>query len=182
MAPRFRERTSQFEEFPRFTSFEGSSQRPSYRPLDRERVENVADVAEADLGRNYKEMADTIAKAANTINELVKRSHALRSDAEAAINSARAEANAESERADRLQSELDAALLERSRMLQEQDRRIRELNADKQEIADQLERVTADLELANQWLDYLSGHVQSHLSDTIRKAEALFRGRPSAAA
>jgi hypothetical protein len=110
----------------------------------------------------------------------VKRSQALRADAEAAISAARAEAQSEKERADKLQATLDAALAERSRIVQDQERRIRELHADKQEVADQLEKVTADLDLANQWLEYLTSHVHSQLSDTIKKAELVVRNRNAA--
>lgn len=180
MVPRMRDRVGHLEDFQRFSGSETTFSRGSYRPLDRERPDAGAETDFLDLGRNYKDMADTIAKAANTINELVKRSQVLRSDAEAAIAAARAEAQAEKERADKLQATLDAALVERSRIVQDQERRIRELHADKQEVADQLEKVTAELDLANQWLEYLTAHVHSQLNDTIRKAEQMFRNRPAA--
>lgn len=133
-----------------------------------------------DLGRNYKDLADTIAKAANTISELVKRNQTLRAEAEAILASARAEAELERERANKLQADLDGAMADRSRLLQEHDRRVRELNADKQNIADRLEKTTADLDLANQWLDYLNSHVQSQLGDAMKKAEVMFRNRSAA--
>ena len=180
MVPRMRDRLGHLDDFQRFSGSETSFARGGYRLPDRERAEPGAETDFLDLGRNYKDMADTIAKAANTINELVKRSQALRADAEAAISAARAEAQAEKERADKLQATLDVALAERSRIVQDQDRRIRELNADKQEVADQLEKVTADLDLANQWLEYLTSHVHSQLSDTIKKAELVVRNRNAA--
>ncbi len=180
MVPRMRDRLGHLDDFQRFSGTETSFGRGAYRPMDRERAEPGAETDFLDLGRNYKDMADTIAKAANTINELVKRSQALRADAEAAISAARVEAQSEKERADKLQATLDAALAERSRIVQDQERRIRELHADKQEVADQLEKVTADLDLANQWLEYLTSHVHSQLSDTIKKAELVVRNRNAA--
>lgn len=175
-----RDRLGHLDDFQRFSGSEASFSRAGYRLPDRERAEASVETDFMDLGRNYKDMADTIAKAANTINELVKRSQALRADAEAAIASARADAQAEKERADKLQATLDSALVERSRLVQDQERRIRELTADKQEVADQLEKVTADLDLANQWLEYLTSHVQSQLSETIKKAESVVRNRNAA--
>lgn len=135
----------------------------------------------AHVGRNYTELADMISKAASTIGELVKRNQALRREADMTISGLRADCVAEKERADKLQAELDNALAERAQIIDETERRVRELSAAKNDIADRLEKTSAELDLANQWLEYLNSHVQSHLGEAIRRADGIFRNRQNAA-
>lgn len=180
MVPRVKDRVGESESIQRLTPNDGYYLRmPSHRSARDGDLDG--DRNAPDLGRNYKELADTIAKAASMISDLVKRNQTLRADAEAAIANARAECDAEKERANKLQAELDSALSERSRLIQDTERRLRDLAAGKQDLADRLEKTTADLDLANQWLDYLSAHVQSQLSEAIKKADGMFRSRSTAA-
>lgn len=180
MVPRVKDRVGESDSVQRLSAHDGYYGRmPGQRPFRDGDYE--MDHQSPDLGRNYKDLADTIAKAANTISELVKRNQMLRADAEAALANVRAECDAEKDRADKLQAELDAALSDRSRLVQDTERRLRELSAGKQELADRLEKTTADLDLANQWLEYLSSHVQAQLSEAIKKADGMFRSRSTAA-
>lgn len=180
MVPRVKDRVGESDSAQRLSAHDGYYTRmPSHRAVRDGGYET--DHHAPDLGRNYKDLADTIAKAASTISELVKRNQMLRADAEAALANARAECGAEKERADKLQADLDVALSERARLVQDTERRLRDLAAGKQDLADRLEKTTADLDLANQWLEYLSSHVHAQLGEAIKKADGMFRNRSSAA-
>ena len=118
MVPRVKDRVGESDSAQRLSAHDGYYTRmPTHRAVRDGGYET--DHHAPDLGRNYKDLADTIAKAASTISELVKRNQMLRADAEAALANARAECGAEKVRADKLQADLDVALAERARLVQD---------------------------------------------------------------
>ncbi|MBX9759830.1 MAG: hypothetical protein K2Y29_13725 [Beijerinckiaceae bacterium] len=148
----------------------------------RMRDESEASLEELHPAANdYIDVVETIQSAARTIEELVKRNQTLRADSDAVILRANKELVLEREHSERLQKELEALRQKHASAHEAQERRIRTMNVEKQDLADLLQKTEEELDVARQWLEYLSSHVRSQLSAAAKKADQLFKPRVSPA-
>jgi DNA repair exonuclease SbcCD ATPase subunit len=132
-----------------------------------------------ELSSDRLDMVETINNAARTISELVNRNEMLRQKADETIALLKNDLRSEKERSERLRNDLEALQVKHSNSLAGNEQRLRDLNAERQDLADRLQKVEEDLDVANQWLEYVSAHVRTQLSDTIRKAEQFLKVKQS---
>ena len=114
---------------------------------------------------------EIINNAARTINELVTRNEGLRQGADETIALLKNDLRSEKDRAERFRSDLEASQIKLSNTIAGNEQRFRDSTAERQDLSDRLQKVEEELDVANQWLEYMSANVRSQLSDTIRKAE-----------
>ena len=133
------------------------------------------------VGNDYLDVSDTIQKATRTIEELVKRNQTLRADAEAALSHSRKELLAEREQSEHLQKDIGNLQMKHANASEVYERRLLALEGEKQHLADRLQKVEESLDLANQWLEFLSSNVRTQLSDAVKRSDQLFKDRLPAA-
>lgn len=118
---------------------------------------------------------EIINNAARTINELVTRNEGLRQGADETIALLKNDLRSEKDRAERFRSDLEASQIKLSNTIAGNEQRFRDSTAERQDLSDRLQKVEEELDVANQWLEYMSANVRSQLSDTIRKAEQFLK-------
>lgn len=180
MIPRLQDRP--IDEFaPRQTVSALNAYIPAHRLALRARSESEAAPEEAHPQSNdYLDIAETIQSAARTIEELVKVNQTLRADSDAFVLRANKELNIEREHSERLQKELDSLRSKHATASEAQERVIRSLHLEKKDLSEKIQKMEEELDVAKQWLEYLSSHVRTQLSAAAKKAEQFFRFRSSA--
>lgn len=133
------------------------------------------------VGNDYVDVSDTIQKATRTIEELVKRNQTMRADAEAALAHSRRELLAEREESEQLQKDIGSLQMKHANASEVYERRLLALEGEKRDLADRLQKVEESLDLANQWLEFLSSNVRTQLADAVKKSDQLFKDRLPAA-
>jgi chromosome segregation ATPase len=177
MMPRFQD-VQNLEYAPRAMSFAGGSNTSPRRVDFQPRDEAPEGMSALDVvGNDYLDVSDTIQKATRTIEELVKRNQALRADADAAVSHLRKELSAEREHSGKLEKDVGSLQLKHSNASEAYERRLFGLESEKRDLADRLQKVEESLDLANQWLEFLSSNVRMQLSDAVKKSDQLFKDR-----
>lgn len=126
-------------------------------------------------------MVDTINNAARAINDLAQRNDLLRKSADEKISQLTSELRSERERAERMRHDLEALQAKHTTLLAHNEQRLRDLESERQDLSERLQKVEEELDLSSQWLEYVSGHIRTQLSESVKKADVILRNKQSAA-
>lgn len=124
---------------------------------------------------DFQHLAQSVQVSALALRELTRRNEAISAAAEDTIAALRNDLALERNRNIELQREVDRSKAESERLANESLRRTKEFEALVGSLNEKLEKTTAELAVAKEWLDYLNSQINSELLGAVADAEKALR-------